>query len=68
MNRYAWNIFRNFGKGGNICDFLPAFLHTKPLLKNGPTLKGKNLLPRGIQKNSLDRVLSLESLFVQLKI
>ena len=33
-------------KGDNICNFLYAFLHNKSLV-NGPTLKGKNLLPRG---------------------
>ena len=34
-------------KEDNFCDFLFAFLSTKPLLKKGSTLNGKNLLPVG---------------------
>ena len=32
-------------KGDNFCDFLSALQYTKPLLKRGLILYGKNLLP-----------------------
>ena len=46
-------VFSALGyKGENCCDFLIFllffFLHIKAILKTGLTLKGKSLLPRGI--------------------
>ena len=38
-----------FSQGSQFLRLLFAFLQTKPLLKNGSTLKGKTFLPRGIK-------------------